>query len=124
MGVDCVFRMVVLEEEKVLSSRKRKNVKLRRALKQLPCVACGTLGTDWNPVDPAHIRTFKVTQSDHPANVVSLCRDCHKTQHKEGWEAFLANNPVVWDLLLSVGWDITQHPFQAGKLIMAHPEIE
>lgn len=106
-----------------MGSQKRKNTKLRRSLKELPCVACGTIGNDFNPCDPAHIRTFKVTQSDHPANLVTLCRMCHTAQHADGWELFITNNPHVGAILERLGWEFTQHPFQPGKLIMKHPEI-
>jgi hypothetical protein len=106
-----------------MGSEKRKNVKLRRNLKRLPCVACGTMGTDWNPVDPAHIRTFKVTQSDHPANLISLCRECHREQHKDGWFTFLTSHPIVAQTLDRMGWEISEDPFQKGRVILTHREV-
>ena len=105
------------------ASEGRKDRTQRRLTKSQPCCACGTKGTDWNPVDPAHIRTFKVTQSDHPANMIPLCRECHRTQHNDGWDLFLNNNPSAMTLLIQMGWEIDCHPFQPGKLIMNHPEV-
>jgi hypothetical protein len=105
------------------SAESRKDREVRREVKSNPCCACGTRGTDWNPVDPAHIRTFKVTQSDHPANMIPLCRDCHRTQHSDGWAVFLANNQNVAQRLMDLGWDFTDHPFEPGKLILTHPEV-
>lgn len=110
-------------EEVSMSSARRKNVKLRRSLKKLPCLACGIMGTDFNPVDPAHVKTFKVSQSDHPANIISLCRQCHMFQHK-GWKDFLNWAPHVGTLLCEMGWDISQHPFDKNKLILCHPEVK
>jgi len=101
-----------------MTSRKRKNVKLRRELKSLPCVICGS-----TPSDPCHVRTFKVTQSDHPANIISMCRTHHQEQHRVGWTEFLDKYPKVTTLLQFMGWEIAWHPFHAGKLIMTHPEV-
>jgi len=104
-------------------AERSKDKRLRRALKQELCCACGTAGTDFNPVDPAHVRTFKVTQSDHPANIIPLCRHCHRLQHSEGWDSFLRSHPPVLQLLEHMGWEISLHPFQKGKLILSHPEV-
>lgn len=106
------------------SSESRKDRKVRREVKSGPCAACGTMGTDWNPVDPAHIRTFKVSQSDHPANMIPLCRSCHHTQHVDGWSTFLENNPSVMKLLESMGWEIVWHPMDMDKLLFTHPEVK
>lgn len=106
-----------------MGSAKRKNIKLRRSLKRLPCVACGTMGSDFNPIDPAHIRTFKVTQSDHPANITSLCRLCHNLQHREGWWGLMCAYPGVQEVLTQKGWDISENPFKRGSVILVHPEI-
>lgn len=105
------------------ASEKRKDRATRRATKAEPCCACGTRGTDWNPVDPAHIRTFKVTQSDHPAGMIPLCRQCHRTQHQDGWGIFLRQNPDVVDRLESMGWRIHEDPFHVGRVILSHPEV-
>lgn len=106
-----------------MSSRKRKNVKLRKALKEESCLACGqTPGDSFNPIDPAHVRTFKVTQSDHPSNILSLCRRCHRFQSK-GWKKFLNTFPKVRDRLEEMGWSIDNHPFDSTKVILVHPEV-
>lgn len=104
-------------------SEARKDRKVRREVKSHPCCACGTRGTDWNPVDPAHIRTFKVTQSDHPANLIPLCRDCHRTQHSEGWAEFIRARPSVGYLLETMGWVFHLDPFNEQRVILVHPEI-
>ncbi len=103
-------------------SEKRKDRKVRRAVKANPCCACGTKGDDFNPVDPAHIRTFKVTQCDLAVNQISLCRQCHTFQHK-GWRDFLEAYPHVWDLLTSMGWHVARHPFDPSKIVFSHPEV-
>ena len=104
------------------ASEGRKDRETRREVKSNPCLACGTRGSDWNPVDPAHIRTFKVTQSDHPANLISLCRTCHKLQH-EGWSYFIASYPHVLDKMVEMGWTIWADPFMPDKFHFSHPEI-
>ena len=106
-----------------MGSSKRKNTILRRSLKKLPCDACGVMGTDFNPIDPCHIRTWKVTQSDHPANVISMCRRCHQWQHNNGWNALFNLRPHIKTLLMEKGWQITKHPFQ-DSVILTHPEIK
>lgn len=75
-------------------------------------------------MDPAHVRTFKVTQSDHPANIISLCRECHQMQHKDGWLDFIRYYPHVGQLLLNMGWDLIEDPFRPGRLILSHPEVK
>ena len=107
-----------------MGSEKRKNTILRKSMKALSCCACGSRGTDWNPVDPCHVRTFKVTQSDDPANIIPMCRSCHTTQHRDGWDLFLKNNHHVGLLLEEKGWEFSTHPFQPGKLIMTHKDIK
>lgn len=104
-------------------SEKRKDRGVRRAVKSQPCCACGTKGTDWNPVDPAHVKTFKVSQSDHPANLIPLCRTCHSLQHAEGWGYFLSLYGHVGALLLQMGWSITPDPFGTVKVYLEHPEV-
>lgn len=49
------------------------------------CMACGAVNGPYTIIDPAHIRSWKVSQNDEPWNLVSLCRDCHSTQHRHGW---------------------------------------
>lgn len=105
------------------ASEKRKDRKVRREVKSNPCCACGTKGTDWNPVDPAHIKTFKVSQSDHPANMIPLCRNCHREQHSFGWFLFLANYPHVSFRLSDMGWRMDYDPFADGRIIFTHAEI-
>jgi hypothetical protein len=107
-----------------MGSAKRKNTKLRKALKDEPCLACGQIpGDSFNPIDPAHVRTFKVTQSDHPSNILSLCRRCHRFQSK-GWKAFLNKYPKVRARLEEMGWCIDCHPFDQSKVILTHPEVK
>lgn len=103
-------------------SEKRKDRVVRRAVKSNPCCACGTKGDDFNPVDTAHVRTFKVTQCDLAVNQISLCRQCHQFQHK-GWRDFLEAYPHVWDLLTSMGWHVVPHPFDSSKVLFSHPEV-
>lgn len=107
-----------------MSSRKRKNLKLRKSLKEESCLACGqTPGDSFNPIDPAHVRTFKVTQSDHPANIVPLCRRCHNTQHRIGWKKFISNNSKFGFELELRGWVFHLDPFNENRLILTHPEV-
>ena len=107
-----------------MSSIKRKNTILRRARKVEPCLACGQVpGNAFNPIDPAHLRTFKVTQSDNPKNIISLCRRCHVDQGKS-WGDFLRKHPHVRAHLESIGWEIVNHPFENGKVILVHPEVK
>lgn len=101
-----------------MPSRKRKDLKLRKALKQEPCAVCGSV-----PSDPCHIKTFKVSQSDHPANIISMCRVHHNEQHKQGWPGFLQKYPAIFMLLIELGWDISRHPFDGGRIILVHPEV-
>lgn len=111
------------EKSKGGAAESRKDREVRRAVNSNPCCACGTRGTDWNPVDPAHIRTFKVTQSDHPANMIPLCRECHRLQHSEGWAYMLSAFPGVYRTIHALGWSIALDPFQPGRFIFSHPEI-
>lgn len=105
------------------ASESRKDRKVRRTVKSNPCAACGTKGTDWNPVDPAHIRTFNVTQSDHPSAMIPLCRNCHRMQGAEGWGYFIGCFPHIADLLDSMGWIITPDPFSRTRVVLFHPEV-
>lgn len=111
------------EPRKKEGSEKRKDRVTRRAVKADPCCACLRSGTDWNPVDPAHIRTFKVTQSDHPDNFIPLCRECHQLQHKEGWKTFIATRPNVGWKIQEQRWVFHLDPFNENRLILTHPEI-
>ena len=101
-----------------MPSRKRKNVKLRKALKELPCLVCGSL-----PSDPCHLRTFKVTQSDHPANMIPMCRKHHNEQHQIGWKRMIQKYFKLALDIRALGWEITQHPFDQDKVILTHPEV-
>jgi len=105
-------------------SESRKDYNVRKETKAEPCCACGTRGTDWNPVDPAHLRTWNVTQSDHPSAMIPLCRECHKLQHREGWDYMISAFPGVAQAIDERDWTVTPHPFQKGKLILTHPEIK
>lgn len=93
------------------------NRKLRRQVKALPCLVCGK-----KPSDPCHVRTYKVTQSDHPANLIPLCRAHHTEQHRS-WSEFLERHPRVRRELVRKGWQIINHPFSPLKLIFSHPEV-
>ncbi len=101
----------------------RKDRKVRQWTKSNPCCACLTKGSDFNPVDCAHIRTWKVTQSDHYANMVPLCRQCHRLQHDIGWGAFIADNANVRLYLEILGWTITKDPFSETRVVLSHPEV-
>lgn len=105
------------------AAEKRKDRKVRRAVKSEPCCACGTMGTDWNPVDPAHIRTWKVTQSDDPRNLIPLCRTCHQLQHREGWFYMMDSYSGVERAIYERGWRADLDPFKPGRFILSHPEI-
>ena len=99
-----------------MSSESRKNRELRNELKTKPCVVCGRL-----PSDPCHIKTFKVSQSDHPLNMISLCRMHHIEQHKS-WADFLRKYPHVQKLLESMGWEVIDKV--DGGVYLVHPEIK
>lgn len=101
-----------------------KSRKNRLKVKSNPCCVCGyPPGNQLNPVDPCHVRSFKVTQSDHPNGMIPMCRIHHDRQHKVGWAHFFRLYPNVKVILMKMGWEISEHPFQKGKLIFAHPEI-
>jgi len=100
-----------------MPSEDRKNRQLRNELKTKPCVACGKV-----PSDAAHIRSFRISQSDHPANVTSLCRKCHQNQHHLGWARFLNLHPHVRKLLESMGWEITEKLDGVG-VYLSHPDV-
>jgi hypothetical protein len=100
-----------------MSSRQRKDLKLRKIFKQFPCLVCGIV-----PSDPCHIRTFKVTQSDNPKNIIPMCRAHHQEQHRIGWKAFLEKYEKVKKFLLRMGWEII--PKVGGGVIMSHSEIK
>lgn len=105
------------------ASEGRKDREVRRSVKSNPCCACGTKGTDWNPVDPAHLRTWKVTQSDHPQACVPLCREHHRQSHAIGWGEFFSLFPHVREFVEALGWEIHDDPFRAGRVILRHEEI-
>lgn len=105
------------------ASEGRKDREVRRSVKSNPCCACGTKGTDWNPVDPAHVRSFGVTQQDHPSGMVPLCRQCHRIQHAEGWGVFISMYPVVAEVLAELGWEVIRDPFSSTRVALRHPEI-
>lgn len=105
------------------ASERRKDRAVRRAVKSQPCRACGAKGTDWNPTDPCHLRSWGVTQSDHPMAMISLCRECHRVQHSEGWGYIFATYPHVEELVRSMGWEIHPDPFSKTRVILSHPEI-
>lgn len=101
-----------------MPSRKRKNVKLRKALKEFPCMVCGSV-----PSDPCHIRTFKVSQSDHPENFLSMCRRHHAEQHARGWKFMIEKYERIANKIREQRWEITPHPFDHNKVILTHPEV-
>lgn len=104
-------------------SEKRKDRLERRRVKSAGfCQACLRRGSDFLPIDPCHVRTWKVTQSDHPANLLNFCRDCHRLQG-ESWGDFLRLYPRVAELLVSMGWEIAEDPFRPGRVILSHPEV-
>jgi hypothetical protein len=104
-----------------MGSKKRKNQELRNSYKTRQCLACYKTGTDFNPVDPAHVRTFKLSQSDDPRNIIPLCRQCHIEQHKS-WYDFLQKHKHIKEYLLSIGWEIL--PKTGGGLYLLHPDIK
>ena len=76
-----------------------------------------------NPIDPAHLRTWKVTQNDSELNLIALCRFHHQQQHLAGWGRFLDLYPSVRILIESKGWEIIPDPFRKGRVILSHPEV-
>lgn len=80
--------------------RYKKNLALRRAIKKMPCAACGTR----EGIDPAHIRTWGATGIDSVFNIIPLCRVDHTIQHSIGWKEFCARFPAVGTLLKELGW--------------------
>jgi hypothetical protein len=111
------------EKSKGGAAEARKDRKVRRATKAEPCCACGTKGSDFNPVDPAHLRTWKVTQSDHPSNMIPLCRECHRLQHREGWLYMIMEFGGVSSAIVERGWNVSVDPFDKKRAILSHPEI-
>lgn len=80
--------------------RFKKDVRFRREVKKMPCVACGeTYG-----IDPCHIRTYGRSGLDEFYNVIPLCRLHHNMQHQIGWFRFCEKFPFVAALLKELGW--------------------
>lgn len=82
-------------------------------------MVCGSV-----PSDPCHIKTFKVSQSDHPANIVSMCRNHHQEQHKIGWKRMIAKYSSLGFALELKGWVFHLPPFDENKVIITHPEVK
>lgn len=105
-------------------SEDRKDRSVRNRVKAGCCSACHAVGTRTNPIDPAHIRTWKVTQSDHPQAMISLCRFHHRESHRIGWGAFFKKFPKVRKQIESMGWEVIDDPFRIGRVILSHKEIK
>lgn len=111
------------EPRKRGGSEKRKDRSVRRYVKLKPCAACGHPGSRINPIDPCHLRTWKVTQCDLEIAMIPLCRFHHQQSHLSGWGKFFDLYPHVLALVKSQGWDVTPDPFQHGRVILSHPEV-
>ena len=48
------------------------------------CVKCGRGGTPENPVEAHHIVPRALGGAQALANMVTLCKDCHKEAHRAG----------------------------------------
>lgn len=58
--------------------------KLIEQVKQMKCLACGSLP----PVDADHITTRGAGGDDTEDNLMPLCRRCHTLRHKLGIKTF------------------------------------
>lgn len=76
-----------------------------------------------NPIDPCHLRTWKVTQCDKEIAMIPMCRFHHAQSHVMGWGAFFDLFPKVYELVISQGWEVTPDPFQRGRVILSHKEV-
>lgn len=100
-----------------MGSAKRKNTKLRRLIKSGECVACGTPpGNPANPVDPCHIRSFKVSQCDEEWNLICLCRQHHVMQHKHGWMYLMVIYSELRKQIEEKGWVFDRLPDGSWKM--------
>ena len=91
-----------------MGSAKRKNTRIRRMVKSGDCVACGASGSIYNPIDPAHVRSFKISQNDEPWNLTPLCRKCHTLQHQFGWIYLIVIYSNLARDLEAKGWEFTK----------------
>ncbi len=86
-------------------SEKRKDRSVRRSVKAEPCWCGKEPGDEYNPVDPAHIRSWKVSQCDEPWNLVSQCRRHHRLQEQYGWLYMSQAYTAVANALRERGWE-------------------
>ena len=87
-----------------MQKRYKKNLAIRRAIKKMPCAACGTR----EGVDPAHIKTFGSTGIDSGFNIIPLCRTHHNEQHACGFKRFALKYMAVAVLLEFLGWEFLE----------------
>lgn len=86
-------------------SEGRKDRATRRAVKAEPCW-CGQMpGDEYNPVDPAHLRSFKVSQCDAEFNLVSQCRRHHREQEAMGWLYMVTTYEKCKAVVSAKGWE-------------------
>jgi hypothetical protein len=111
-------RFTPREKSRGGASEKRKDRKTRMAVKAEPCIVCGAKGCD-----PCHIKTFGASQSDHPDNLLPMCRKHHAEQHRLMWGRFIEKHPVVLIALIEKGWDVTRHPFDHSRVVLSHKEF-
>lgn len=64
------------------------------------CVACQIEGF----VDLHHLKTRKSGGTDHPSNLMELCRMCHSMLHQIGMTKFIGKFPYIKLLLDLKGW--------------------
>jgi len=79
----------------------------KKAMRQLPCMACGCHGVDLH-----HIKSRGSGGKDTTWNLIPLCRNHHNEYHFRGWSKFLIRYQNVFDYLSELGWKIIN-----GKLI-------
>ena len=47
------------------------------------CTVCGTCGTKKNPLTIHHLKYRRCGGTNDPDNLVTMCRICHESWHKE-----------------------------------------
>ena len=81
------------------------------------CLACGTMGSDYNPLDPAHWLTkgSRPDLRDDPRNIMTLCRNCHMYEQEGNRINFAKKYPSVAKWLKDKGWELDKN---FGKWIL------
>jgi hypothetical protein len=79
--------------------KRKKNLKLRRQIKAMPCVVCGSRNCD-----PCHIAPWGRTQIDSEWNILPMCRLHHSEQHAKNWDRMMEKYPRLKLILSVMGW--------------------